>query len=91
MRYIFYGCSSLLSITGLSNINTSNVIFMNDMFEGCSLLEKINDISKWDINKVKDISNMFSGCSSLKSSLIYLNGIQIKLKICKEYLLNVHN
>ena len=33
MRYIFYGCSSLLSITGLSKINTSNVIYMDHIFE----------------------------------------------------------
>ena len=60
MRYMFYGCSSLLSFTGLSKVNTSNVISMNHIFEGCSLLKKINEISKWDINEVKDISNMFS-------------------------------
>ena len=67
MRYMFYKCSSLLSITGLSKINTSTVIYMNHIFEDCSLLKKISNISKWDINKVKDISSMFSGCSSLKS------------------------
>ena len=66
MRYMFYECSSLLSISGLSKINTSNAIYMNNMFKGCCLLKQINDISKWDINKVKDMSNMFSGCSSLK-------------------------
>ena len=60
---MFSGCSSLLSITGLSKINTSNVTNMCHMFKSCSLLNKINDISKWDINRVKDMSKIFSGCS----------------------------
>ena len=67
MRYMFYECSSPLSISGLSKINTSNVIYMNHMFKGCSLLKKINEISIWNIDKVKDINSMFYGCSSLKS------------------------
>jgi len=67
LRGMFYGCSSLLTITGLSKINTSNVIYMDHIFENCSLLKKISDISKWNIDKVKDINSMFSGCSSLKS------------------------
>ena len=67
LRYIFYECSLLLSIIGLSKINTSNVKKMKHMLEDCSLLKKVFDISQWDTNKVKDISCMFAGCSSLKS------------------------
>ena len=32
LSYMFFGCSSLLSITGLSKINTSNVKYLNHMF-----------------------------------------------------------
>ena len=67
LSYIFSGCSSLISISGISNWNTNNVISMAHMFEGCSLLKNIDDISKWDTNKVINISNIFSGCSSLAS------------------------
>ena len=67
LSYMFYNCTSLISITGLSKINTSNVKKMEHMFENCSLLKQISDISKWDINCVIDISNMFQDCSSLKS------------------------
>jgi len=35
LSYMFYGCSSLLSIRGLSKINTSNVRKMKHMFEDC--------------------------------------------------------
>ena len=67
LSYMFYGCSSLLSITGLARINTSNVIDMAHMFDKCSSLKIIDDISQWDISMVNDISYLFSGCSLLKS------------------------
>ena len=38
LRNMFYGCSSLLSITGLSKIKTSNAINMEHMFEDCTLI-----------------------------------------------------
>ena len=37
LGYMFYGCSSLLSITGLSKIKTSNIPNMDHIFENCSL------------------------------------------------------
>ena len=63
---MFYGCISLLSITGLSKINTSNVKYMNNIFEDCSKLKKISDISKFDTQQVENIGKIFAGCSSLK-------------------------
>ena len=56
IKYMFYECSSLLSITGLSKLNTSNIKNMSHLFENCSLLEKIGNINQWDINKVNNIS-----------------------------------
>ena len=67
LSYMFYNCSSLLSITGLSRLYTINVTNMAYMFYDCRLLQKIFDISKWGINMVKDMNNMFACCSSLKS------------------------
>ena len=58
MRYMFYECSSLLSITGLSKINTSNVKYMNCMFFKCSSLKKICDISNWNTEQVVRISQI---------------------------------
>ena len=67
LSYMFYGCSSLIYISGISNWNTDNVISMAHLFEKCSKLKNIIDISQWNINKVNNISYMFSGCSSLES------------------------
>ena len=44
--YMFYGCSSLLNVSGLSKINVSNVVDLSHMFENCSKLQKIEDISQ---------------------------------------------
>ena len=37
---MFYGCSSLLSILGLSNFDTTNVTNMQHLFDNCSKLKK---------------------------------------------------
>ena len=41
LSYMFYGCSSLLYINGLSKINTINVTKLSNMFKDCSSLKKI--------------------------------------------------
>ena len=65
MSFMFYGCSSLISLPDISKWDTKNVIFMSSMFNGCSSLISLPDISKWDINDVNYISEMFCSCSSL--------------------------
>ena len=67
MSHMFSGCSSLLSISGISNWNTSNITNMSYMFNGCSSLSYVPDISKWNTRNVIDISYMFNECSSLSS------------------------
>ena len=62
LKYMFFGCSSLLSITSLSKINTNNIFDMSHMFENCSLLKVISGIYHWNMNKVININNMFSIC-----------------------------
>jgi len=67
MSYMFYKCSSLLSLPDISKWNTNNVKNMSYMFDGCSSLSSLPDISTWITNNVKDMSYMFNGCSSLST------------------------
>ena len=67
LSYMFYGCSSLISIFGISNWNTNLVTNMSHMFEKCSLLKNIGDISQWKFKKLNDINQLFKECSSLES------------------------
>ena len=67
MSYMFYNCSSLISLPDISNLDTKNVTNMEGMFSGCSLLKSLPDISKWNTKNVNDMSYIFSRCSSLKS------------------------
>ena len=67
MRYMFSNCSSLISITGISNWDTKNVRVMRGMFSNCYSLTSIPNISNWDTKNVTDMSYMFFNCSSLIS------------------------
>ena len=44
--YMFYGCSSLLSLPDISKWNTNKVTNMSDMFFECSSLSALFDFSK---------------------------------------------
>lgn len=59
----FKGMSSLKTIEGLENLNTSMTKDMSQMFMGCSSLEKL-DLSNFAVN-VSDATQMFKGCTSL--------------------------
>ena len=67
MCYMFYGCSSLISLTDKSKWDTKNVINMSNMFYGCSSLISLPDISKWDTKNVTDMIGMFYYCNALKN------------------------
>ena len=60
----FAACENLTSITGIENLNTSEVTNMYGMFNGCSSLTSL-DLSSFNTSKVTDMNGMFSGCSSL--------------------------
>ena len=58
--------NNLKTITGLSNLNTSEVSDMYSMFALCSSLENL-DLSTFVTDNVTDMREMFYGCTSLKS------------------------
>ncbi len=64
---MFENCSNLISVNGLSKVDTSKVIRMTGMFSSCNSLESIDDISCWNTANTTSISFMFGGCQSLKS------------------------
>ena len=65
-EYWFYEMQNLQSITGLSNLNTSEVTDMGHMFMNCSSLTTL-DLRDFKTAKVTDMIQMFSGCSNLTS------------------------
>ena len=64
--YWFGDQNNLTTITGISNLNTSNVTNMRSMFYHCSSLTSL-DVSNFNTSEVTDMSFMFYGCSSLTS------------------------
>ncbi|MBR5674790.1 MAG: BspA family leucine-rich repeat surface protein, partial [Muribaculaceae bacterium] len=62
----FFGMHNLRSITGISNLNTSEVTNMAFMFQSCDLLTSI-DLSHFNTSKVTDMSGMFANSTGLTS------------------------
>ena len=62
----FYYFSSLTTIEGLENLNTSAVTDMGGMFSGCSNLTSLN-LSNFNTSAVTNMVAMFRGCSKLTS------------------------
>ena len=68
MQYMFFNCSSLLSLD-LRNLNTSSVSNMSHMFFNCSSLLSLN-LNHFVTSSVNDMRYMFSNCNTLKSLFI---------------------
>ena len=66
LRYMFYGCSSFVSLPDLSLWGTNQITDINNIFKDCSSLISIPDISNFKLDKVTDMNNIFCGCSSLE-------------------------
>ena len=64
-NYLFYNCSNLTDLTGLSSWDASNVTSMRDMFLICSNLTDLTPLASWNVSKVTDMYSMFDGCSKL--------------------------
>ena len=65
-RLWFCDCSNLRKITGIGNLNTSNVTNMNGMFAVCSSLTSL-DLSNFNTSNVTDMNSMFLNCDGLTS------------------------
>lgn len=67
MEEMFRGCTSLTTIAGLAEFDTSKVITMKNMFRGnTNLLNgSLAGISGWDMSKVTSIYSMFRECTQL--------------------------
>ena len=70
MSYIFYNCSSLLSVINKNNYDFKNVTNMSSMFFGCSLLRNLSTFEQIDTRNVTNMSFLFSLCSKLDLSFI---------------------
>jgi len=64
--YWFRNCANLTTITGIENLNTSNVEDMSSMFDGCAKLTGL-DVSHFNTSKVTSFWGTFFGCRSLTS------------------------
>lgn len=66
LGYLFHNFTSLVSITGLENLNTNSCVSMQSMFSGCKKLVSV-DVSSFVTRKVMYMDGMFSGCEALTS------------------------
>ena len=62
--YWFMECRNLTSISGMENLNTSEVTDMRKMFNYCSNLTSL-DVTRFNTGKVTDMNSMFEACFSL--------------------------
>ncbi len=62
---MFDKCDNLISLSDMSNLDTSSVVSMHGIFANCSSLSFLPEISKWNISNVTDMSWMFYNCKSL--------------------------
>lgn len=62
----FYNLTSLGSLEGLDNLNTSDVTNMNNMFYDCRSLISL-DLRSFNTSNVVDMKYMFAFCDRLKS------------------------
>ncbi len=62
----FTGFNNLTTITGIKNLNTSNVTSMANMFYTCSSLTSL-DVDYFNTEKVRDMSKMFYLCINLQT------------------------
>ena len=69
MQFMFTNCENLeKDLTVLSNWNTKNVVYMNNMVQNCVNIKESFDVSKWDIYNVKNFQFMLNNSSIKKPS-----------------------
>ena len=65
MRFMFSGCSSLISLPDINKLNITNITDITGMFYGCSSLLSIPDISELNTKNVVYFIEVFRDCKSL--------------------------
>lgn len=66
----FKGCTNLTTITGLGNLNTSEVTDMSGMFQNCSKLGALTLGANFVTTSVTAYSNLFSGSAIADGSAV---------------------
>ena len=69
MSYMFYECSSLYSLSDISNWDFSKVKNLDYMLLGCSSLSELPDFSKWNIDNITSMSYIFNDNLGLLNTL----------------------
>ncbi|KRM16094.1 hypothetical protein FD31_GL000769 [Companilactobacillus nantensis DSM 16982] len=64
---MFNNDNKLLSLSDISNWNTSNVVNMSYTFSYCKVLPNL-DLSEWDTSNVTNMAGMFSGDTNLNEN-----------------------
>lgn len=57
--------TSLTTIVGLENFNTTNAINLSAMFQGCYKLTSLSGLETWDTSNVMYMNHMFNYCQAL--------------------------
>ena len=65
MNNMFQGCSSLIELPDISNMDITNVTDISYKLDNCSSMIGLSDISKWNTKNIINTSNMFKNCKSL--------------------------
>lgn len=86
MSRMFYGCDALTTITGLDQIDTSNVTTMEGLFRFCADLpnDTINQIKNWNVGNVEDLTGIFYGCKAITNLDLSSWNISNKLTILED-------
>ena len=63
------GFTNLTEISGMENINTEDLEYMNEMFQFCDNLKSV-DLSSFNTAKVTDMTRLFWGCNNLEYVII---------------------
>lgn len=66
--YLFYSCTALTDISGLSNWTTSLVTRMDSMFQLCTSIPSFAALNKWDVSNVTSHTNTFASTTGTRPS-----------------------
>ena len=65
----FRDCENLTEVSGMENINTEELVFMDEMFQFCNNLRYV-DFTGFNTSKVTNMTRLFLGCEKLAYVLV---------------------